>query len=66
LNPVQKLSLKVLEFKKCDKIRTKGFKFGRTWFKPIPRKLSHKFLNVKIGMKGSFKKEELHSTHLNT
>jgi hypothetical protein len=35
--------------KRCDTTGTKGFKFGKTWLKPVLREWSHKFLNVRTG-----------------
>jgi hypothetical protein len=39
-----------LNLKKCDRTRTKGFKFWKNWLKPVLQELSHKFLNVRIGL----------------
>jgi hypothetical protein len=43
LNPVKKTSLKILAFEKnVIEPELKGSKFGRTWFKPLPKEPPHK------------------------
>jgi hypothetical protein len=39
-----------LNLKKCDKTRTKRFKFGKNGLKPILGESSHKFLNFRTGL----------------
>ncbi len=47
-DPVKKTGLKVLEFEKhVIEPESKGSKYGRTWFKPLPEEPPHKILNVK-------------------
>jgi len=43
LDPVKRTSLKVLESEKnVIEPESKGSKFGRTWFKPLPEEPTHK------------------------
>ncbi len=43
LDPVKKTGLKVLEFEKnVIELESKGSKYGRTWFKPLPEEPPHK------------------------
>jgi hypothetical protein len=39
-----------LNLKKCDRTRTKGFKFLKNWVKLVLKESSHKFLNVRMGL----------------
>jgi len=54
---------KVFEFEKnVIEREPKGSNFEKTWLKPVPEKLSHKFLNCPNWRRGSLKKEEQDST----
>jgi len=57
---------KILEFEKnVIEPKLKGSNFGKTWLKPIPKKTSNKFLNVRIGSRALSKKEESNNTSIN-